>query len=122
MERDQLVLDLAAYLLGEKAEAEAITAQAAKLLERAGRHEKRAAWIRDVIARNVEPGRKLSDTRSEIGWRKSTAVEITDEAAVPDELYRYSRSIDRTEIGKRLKAGEAVPGAELVHRQNLQVR
>jgi hypothetical protein len=122
LERDALCLDLAAYLKGEESEAEAIREQAKRLMDRAGRHQRRAAWLLDVIARNVEPGRKLRDARSEIGWRKSTAVKITDESAIADDLCRYSRAVDRAEIAKRLKAGEKVEGAELEHRQNLVVK
>ena len=122
MERDALVLDLAAYMKGEEAEADAIREQAKRLMDRAGRHQRRAAWLADVIGRNVEPGRKLSDARSVIGWRKSTAVKITDADAIPDELYRYERALDRAEIARRLKAGEKVEGAELEVRMNLQVK
>ena len=91
-------------------------------MARASRHSKRADWLYDVIRRNVDPGQKLSDTRSEIRWRKSTAVKITDPDQIPDELHRYSRDIDRSEIGKLLKAGVEVKGAELEHRMNLAVK
>ena len=122
LELDTLALELAAYAVGERVEAEAVAEQAKRLAERAKRHERRADWIEGVIARNVEPGRKLHDARVTIGWRKSTAVKITDEAAIPDELFRYSRALDKAEIAKRLKAGEEVKGAELEHRQNLVVK
>lgn len=122
MERDALVLDLAAYMKGELAEADAIKAQAKQLLDRAARHGKRADWLKDVIRRNVEPGRKLADARSEIRWRKSTAVKITDADAIDDAFYRYERTLDRAELGKRLKAGEEIKGAELETRQNVTVK
>jgi len=119
---EELALNLAAYSVGERTEAEAVSAQAKKLAERAARHNKRADWLEDVIARNVAVGQKLHDDRVTIGWRKSTAVLITDEAAIGDECYRYSRALDKAEISKRLKAGEKVPGAELEHRQHLVVK
>lgn len=122
LERDALILDLAAYSKGEHAEAAAVEEQAKRLRERAVRHQRRAAWLEDVIARNLEPGRKIRDDRSEIGWRKSSAVKITDEAAIDDALWRYTRSLDKAEIAKRLKAGEEVKGAELEQRLNLQVK
>lgn len=122
MERDALVLDLAAYMKGEQAEADAIKEQAQRLLDRAKRHAKRAEWLEGVIFRNVEPGQKLSDDRSEIRWRKSTRLKITDGDAIPDELYRYTRDLDKAEITKRLKAGEEIKGAELEERQNMSVK
>jgi len=122
LDLETLALQLAAYAVGEHAEAEVVSAQAKKLAERAGRHARRAAWLEDVIARNIAVGTKLHDARVTIGWRKSTAVNITDEAAIKDEFYRYSRALDKSEIGKRLKAGEKIEGAELEHRQHLVVK
>ncbi len=122
LEMNALVLDLAAYSVGEIAEAKAISEQAKKLMERAARHSKRADWLEEVISRNLPVGQKLSDARVTIGWRKSTAVRITDESAIPDEFYRYSRAIDKAEISKSLKAEQKVPGAELEHRSHLVVK
>ena len=43
---------------------------------------------------------------------------------VPDDLCKVviDRKPDKAVIGKLLKAGEAVPGAELVENMNLQVK
>lgn len=122
VELEALALDLAAYAVGEHAEAEAVAAQAKRLGERAARHGRRAAWLEGVIARNLAPGQKLRDERVSISWRRSTAVQITDEAALPDELFRYTRAADKAEIKRKLTAGKKVPGAELVTRDNLVIR
>ena len=58
----------------------------------------------------------------------SKAVVVDDEAAVPRQFQRYVAPVeeqwlpDKTAIGKALKAGEAVPGASLETRENLQVK
>lgn len=42
------------------------------------------------------------------------SVQITDEAAIPTQLTVIKRTPDKTAIGAALKAGEDVPGAQLV--------
>jgi len=51
-------------------------------------------------------------------------VSITNDVMVPDDLCKVviDRKPDKTAIGKLLKSGEAVPGAELVENMNLQVK
>jgi len=121
--RDDLALELAAYLKGELAEAEAVKAQADRLYDRHARHRARAARLEQFLAEKVVPvGAKLKDARSELTWRKSKAVEIVAEDELAEDLFRYSRSPDKTAVRKRLDLGQEVPGAKLVERNNLVIR
>jgi hypothetical protein len=121
--RDELALEVAAYLKGEQAEAEAVRSQAKRLAERAAKHEARAARLEQFLAEKVVPaGTKLKDARSELTWRKSKAVEITAEDDLPEEFFRYTRAPDKTAIRKRLDLKQDVPGAQLIERQNLVIR
>ena len=43
------------------------------------------------------------------------AVVITDEAAVPDNFVRISRTVDKTAVAQSLHAGHSVPGATLAN-------
>jgi len=42
-------------------------------------------------------------------------VVITDEAALPNQVWRTTRSVDKSALSKLLKAGETIPGAELAN-------
>lgn len=55
-------------------------------------------------------------------FRKSTAVEIENEKAIPWSFYRPEYLLQKAEIKKALQEGQEVPGARLVERQNLQVK
>lgn len=58
-----------------------------------------------------------------ISFRKSEAVEITDERLLPPEyLIQGPTYPGKTRIKEAIKAGKEVPGAELVQRQNLQIK
>jgi hypothetical protein len=72
----------------------------------------------------LKPGERYSAGRVELAWRKSEAVEITDEFKVPDQFIKIEQvsKIDKLAIKENIKAGEEVPGAVLVTRQNLTVK
>lgn len=114
-------LAIAAYLKGEIAEGEAVAEQARRLGERARRHKNRAERLKAYLAKHCE-GRSFRDDKSEIGWRKSTSVEIEDEAALPIDCVEHKTVPLKKEIAAKIKAGGEVPGARLVTRQHLQVR
>lgn len=68
-------------------------------------------------------GQKIKDVQYAITWRKSKAVEITDDKAVPD-IYRIPQpdKIDKAGINRALKSGVEIPGAELVEKENIQIK
>ena len=120
--RDDKALAVAAYLLGERAEAKAVKEQADRLAARARAHKARADRLLNYLRSNLPDGLKLSDARVQIGWRRSTAVEVDDDASLPDALTRITVTADKTAIKEALKAGEDVPGARLVTRNSVSVR
>lgn len=67
---------------------------------------------------------KISTSKASLSFRRSMQVNITSDVMVPDDLCKViiDRKPDKTAIGKLLKAGETVPGAELVENMNLQVK
>ena len=67
---------------------------------------------------------KISTSKAVLSFRKSMQVNITSDVMVPDDLCKVviDRKPDKVAIGKLLKSGEAVPGAELVENMNLQVK
>lgn len=67
---------------------------------------------------------KIESPTLKLSFRKSEAVEITDEASIPSEFYdvKTVSTISKSRIKEIIKAGEEVPGATLIKRQNLQVK
>jgi len=120
--RADKALAIAAYLKGERCEADAVWEQGKRLQERADKHYKRADRLEELIRAYVPAGEKLRDERCEISWRKSTAVEVSNENLIPLDYMRVQTSVDLKAIGAALESGEKVPGAELVHRQKMQVK
>lgn len=124
IERKDKLESVALYIKSLDAEASAIRAEEKALAERRSIKEKKVERLRSYLSYSMEcfGDRKLETPRVAIGFRKSEAVEIEDEALIPQNWIRYKPSIDRAGIKKALKAGEYVHGAQLVERQNLQIK
>jgi len=125
-EKHDVYLAAAAYVKGQRAEAGAVRAVAAAQVARAEKHERHADRLERWLQMNVPEGEKLSDARSQIVWRKSTGVDVTDPEALPELFWRVKvrteRTPDRPMIAEALKAGDEVPGARLEHRNTLSIK
>ena len=66
----------------------------------------------------------FESARAKITFRKSTAVNITDESKLADGFKKVETvvKIDKKAIGDALKFGEKVDGAELIVNQNIQIK
>jgi DNA gyrase/topoisomerase IV subunit A len=67
---------------------------------------------------------KITTPLLKLSFRKSEAVEITDGESIPAEYYdeKIVTTLSKTRIKEAIKAGEIVTGAELVVKQNLQIK
>jgi hypothetical protein len=57
-----------------------------------------------------------------LSFRTSKAVEITDEAKIPNIYIKVTTSVDKTKLRADLMAGVVVEGAELKENKSLQIR
>ena len=67
---------------------------------------------------------KVEGKLFKISFRKSKAVKITDESKIPKEFIKVktTETISKTELGKALKNGEIIEGAELIENKSLQIK
>lgn len=131
MEREKKLEGVACYIKNTLADAEALKAEKDALAKREQTARKKAerlkAWLQDALQ-----GEKLNTSKVAISYRKSEALEITNEDQVVlwcmgnlhnDLLIHRAPDANKVALKKFLKeSGETVPGAELVERQNLQIR
>ena len=80
--------------------------------------------LKQYLADNVPHKMKIEGNLISIGWRKSEAVEITDATKIPKEYIKtkIEESPDKTKIKEAIKSGLKVDGAELVEKQNIQIK
>ena len=130
MERDTKIENMALWYKDLTAEAKAIREEEKALAERRRSAENKAERLKGYIDTALG-GEPWQSARAAVSYRKSMAVEIEDEAALIEELEfngfdecltYQTLKINKVELMKALKAGTAIKGAELVTRQNVQVK
>jgi len=57
-----------------------------------------------------------------LSTRKSLAVEITDEATLPDEAFVFKKEVSKTAIKKLLEEGQELEGAGMKENVSLQIK
>ena len=123
MERDEKIENIALWVKNLTSEAEALKAEEKAFAERRKRAENKAESLKRYLDSALN-GQKFSTTKVAINYRKSTAVEV-DESKLPAKWLREipaTHVVDRAEIAKALKAGEAIEGAKLVENNNIQIK
>ena len=76
-------------------------------------------WLSDILN-----GSRFESSRNLVTWRRSDEVTILDESKIPGE-YKAEKvevSISKPDIKKAIKAGKTVDGAELVFKNNIQIK
>ena len=128
MERDKKIENMALWYKELNAESAAIRNEEKTLAERRKALENKAEHLADYLAR-ITDGQKFETPRAAISWRRSTAVELDDDFvmwAKANASWTLKQpkdpEPDKNVIRNALKNGEAVYGARLVERYNMQVK
>ncbi|WP_444350493.1 siphovirus Gp157 family protein [Phascolarctobacterium succinatutens] len=124
MERDKKIENLGCWYKNLLAEAEALKAQKNAFAEREKAKKAKAESIKGFLGRYLN-GKKFETAKVAMSFRKSEAVEFDAKCIgdVPEEFLKFKDpELDKVAVKKAIKAGETVPGCELVARQNLQIK
>lgn len=120
---EEKVENTACYIKNLKADILALKAEEDALKERRNRYEKKVAQLEKLLQDNLS-GQKFETVRCVVSFRKSAAVEITDESVLPEHLFtvKTTSAPNKTAITKLLKEGQDVPGCTLVERMNMSIK
>lgn len=122
MDKHEKLRNIAFVALNAMADAKAYEEQEKKFAARKRSAKATVEWARETLARELA-GQKMKEAEFTVSYRKSEAVEVADEAAVPDE-FRIPQpdKIDRAALKAALKNGAVIAGAQIVERQNIQIK
>lgn len=115
----------AKWIRGMKADVQKLKEEEARMALRRKRMETTISKAEDTMANymRVVGKTKFKTALFSYGFRKSQAVEIVNEADLPEwALIEQAPKVSKTEIKEHLKAGEEVPGAKLVENESLSIR
>lgn len=124
MERDKKIENLGCWYKNLLADAEALKAQKNAFAKREKAAKAKAESLKGFLGRYLN-GKKFETAKVAMSFRKSEAVEFDAKCIgdVPEEFLKFKDpELDKVAVQKAIKAGETVPGCELVQRQNLQIK
>ena len=116
----------ALYVKELKAMAESIKVEMVALKERADAKIKRAESLSRYMGSIMQSHemKEFGSSKVRLSFRKSDAVIIDNEFMIPKNYLKETTTVtpDKVAIKKSLKFGEAIPGAHLEERENLQIK
>lgn len=123
IEREQKLENIALWYKNLLSEAQAYKIEKDVFAEKQKRSEQKAESLKSYLDSSLH-GSKFNTVKVSISYRDSTSVGIIDMDKLPEE---YKKSIttvsaDKIELGKALKSGLIVDGAELIKNSNIQIK
>lgn len=113
MKRGEKIENLALFIKSRKAFADAIAGEITSLTARKKTVVREAEQAEKYMLAILK-GEKFSTPKVSVSWRKTQAVNIPDASKIPKKYQKITIAPDKVEIGKILKSGGKVKGAELV--------
>ena len=104
----------------EKALADEIKTLQSRKKSTENRADRIGKYLADYLLANGRDTFKSSKVA--MSFRRSEVVEVADETLIPDAYKSYEVKVSKSDIKTAIKAGQAVSGAQLVERKNLQVK
>lgn len=123
IERNTKIENVALWIKNLIAESEAIKEEMKSLSERKERKDKKVEQLKEFLSSVLE-NQKFETARVAISYRKSSSLNIIDEAKINKQYIKEvtTTSIDKMAIKEAIKLGQAVEGAEIVEKQNIQIK
>ena len=118
--------NVACYIKNLTSDIAELKAEEKKLAERRKSKEAKMERLRSYLdfAMHSTETTSYESARCKVSYRKSAAVEVSNPELVPMDYQTIVEEvkINKTLIKNAIKEGKDVPGAELVERQNLQIK
>lgn len=121
MEIDKKIEGLCLWVKNLDAEAAAIKEEVDSLKERQKRKQNKAESIRKYL-QDFLKGRTFETPRVAISYRKSTSLEILDNAIIPEEYLKFKTEVNKTDLKNAVKAGLELEGVYLLEKSNMSIK
>lgn len=123
MQREEKLESVALWIKNLQSDAVAYKAEKEAFAAREKAALNKADSLKNYLTYALQ-GQKFSTTRCAVSFRKSEAVEILDEASIPQNyvVETVSTKPDKKTIKEAIKAGQEVAGCRLVENLNLSIK
>jgi len=123
MERNTKIDNISCWYKQLTAEVTAIDNEIQALSDRRDSKRNKAESLKRFLS-DILYGLPFESARNRISWRRSDEVQITDEEKIPVE-YKTERLevvVNKADVKKAIKAGITIDGAELIAKNNIQIK
>lgn len=123
VEKNVKLENVALWYKNLQSEAQAYKAEKDLFSEKQKRAESKADSLKRYLDSALN-GNKFGTVKVDISYRKSTSVNVLDIDKLPEEYKKSVTTVsaDKIEIGKVLKSGVTIDGAEIVESNNIQIK
>jgi hypothetical protein len=123
-ERNKKISNIVRFVRNLESDNDQIYNEMDRLKAIADSKNRKTAWLKEYLSKVVGEGNKFELPEAKISWRKSEATFIKDENLIPEKFVTIvtEKKIDKVAIKNAIKSGEDVPGAELLNRNNMQIK
>lgn len=120
---DEKVTNTGCLIKNMAAEEAAIKAEMKALKERADRLGNRVERLKQYLGFCLE-GKKFHSPQVDISFRRSEQVVIGNMELLPSEyiIIETTQKANKVSIKQAIKSGHRIPGAELMEKQNIQIK
>ena len=120
--RDAKVESICLWIKNLKAEAEALKAEKDAFAHRQKVAENKMESLKSYISSYLA-GTPFKSTKVNVSFRTSKALEIADDAIIPDEYLRFKEpEVNKTDLKKAVESGLSIVGVSIVEKQNIQIK
>lgn len=123
IQRDEKLENIALYIKNLKADVEAFKKEEETFKKRRQIAENKIRNLTEYLKYSLA-GNKFKSSKVDVGYRKSTVVNITNIDAIPKEYLKETVNVDadKTALKQAMLEGEIIDGCELVENQNIQIK
>jgi hypothetical protein len=117
-------VNYAMVILNNQADSQAIETEIKRLKALKDAIDSTTDKLKEAVS-NAMLMHDLTEVKSplvKMSFRKSKSVHITDENELDASFFEYKRTVNKTAIKKAIEGGELVAGAELIEKNNLQIK
>ena len=121
IERNSKIENIGLWIKNLKAEAEALKNEKMAFAERQKAAENKAESLKKYLG-DVLGGEKFKTEKVAISFRKSKAVEVEDEALIPEKYVEIQRKVSKKALMDDLKKDVEIDGCHLVENNSIQIK
>ena len=122
MDRDKKIRNLACWIRNLDSNEKALTEQLKVFAARRDAARNKKESLKSYLAAFLN-GRKWENEEVKVFWRKSESVEVTDAKKISSYYMRFREpEVNKTLLKADIKAGVVIDGAQLVTKNNIQIK